>query len=125
MTETKRQTRYRPKNASLKSSLGMTMIPTCPSLTPCSPPSRTLRAAYGGGLRPSWTAAALGASGKLGRDKETASFSRTKKRHWVRSPPDIARLNERTLHSYRNSIGLKLREHFGEATPGTFGSICA
>ena len=32
--------------------------PTTPSVTPCSPPSRTLRAADGGGLRPSLTAAA-------------------------------------------------------------------
>jgi hypothetical protein len=30
---------------------------------PCSPPSRTLRAAYGGGLRPSLTAAARGVTG--------------------------------------------------------------
>jgi hypothetical protein len=36
------------------------VAPTCPSVTPCSPPSRTLRAACGGGLRPSLTVAALG-----------------------------------------------------------------
>jgi hypothetical protein len=35
--------------------------PTTPSVTPCSPPSRTPRAADGGGLRPSLTAAARGA----------------------------------------------------------------
>jgi transposase len=35
-------------------------VPTCPTVTPCSPPSRTLRAASGGGLRPSLTAAARG-----------------------------------------------------------------
>lgn len=34
------------------------LVPTTPSVTPCSPPSRTLRAAAGGGLRPSLTAAA-------------------------------------------------------------------
>jgi len=38
-------------------------VPTTPSVTPCSPPSRTLRAASGGGLRPSLTAAALGVPG--------------------------------------------------------------
>jgi len=35
-------------------------VPTTTSVTPCSPPSRTLRAASGGGLRPSSTAAARG-----------------------------------------------------------------
>ena len=35
-------------------------VPTTTSVTPCSPPSRTLRAACGGGLRPSLTAAARG-----------------------------------------------------------------
>jgi hypothetical protein len=35
-------------------------VPTTKSVTPCSPPSRTLRAASGGGLRPSLTAAARG-----------------------------------------------------------------
>jgi hypothetical protein len=69
MTEIEHQARYGAKNASLRSILGIRMIPTCPSLTPCSPPSRTLRAACGGGLWPSWTAAALGASVKLGRGK--------------------------------------------------------
>ena len=34
--------------------------PTTTSVTPCSPPSRTLRAASGGGLRPSLTAAVRG-----------------------------------------------------------------
>jgi hypothetical protein len=33
------------------------LTPTCASATSCSPPSRTLRAACGGGLRPSLTAA--------------------------------------------------------------------
>ena len=35
-------------------------LPTTKSVTPCSPPSRTLRAASGGGLRPSLTAAVRG-----------------------------------------------------------------
>jgi hypothetical protein len=47
-------------------------VPTCPSLAPCSPPSRPLRAAYGGGLRPVLTAAARGATLIAGRDEETA-----------------------------------------------------
>ncbi len=42
-------------------------VPTCIGLvTPCSPPSRTLRAAFGGGPRgPSLTAAALGVTGPM------------------------------------------------------------
>ena len=47
-------------------------VPTCPSLAPCSPPSRPLRAASGGGLRPVLTAAARGATLSAGRDEETA-----------------------------------------------------
>ena len=45
--------------------------PTTPSVTPCSPPSRTLRAADGGGLRPSLTAAARGVTrpGQVGTKK--------------------------------------------------------
>jgi hypothetical protein len=38
--------------------------PTCASTTSCSPPSRTLRAACGGGLRPSLTAAARDVPGQ-------------------------------------------------------------
>jgi hypothetical protein len=54
-------------------------VPTTPSVTPCSPPSRTLRAASGGGLRPSLTAAALGVPrpGQVGTKKRPPA--RTKK----------------------------------------------
>ena len=45
----------------------------------------TLRAASGGRLRPSLTAAARGASLTPGRDGETAPVSRTEKRHQVGS----------------------------------------
>jgi hypothetical protein len=38
------------------------------SLAPCSPPSRPLRAASGGGLRPVLTAAARDATLSIGRD---------------------------------------------------------
>jgi len=57
----------------------ITAAPTSPSVTPCSPPSRTLRAASGGGLRPSLTAAARGvtAQGQVGTEKRTSG--RTKK----------------------------------------------
>jgi len=48
------------------------------SIAPGSPPSRPLRAACGGGLRPAVTAAALGATGNHGRDGETV-LGRTKK----------------------------------------------
>lgn len=59
------------------------MVPTCPSLAPCSPPSRPLRAASGGGPRPVLTAAARGAIPNPGRDEETAPSGRTKKRLWL------------------------------------------
>src|SRR5438552_18625634 len=45
------------------------------SLAPCSPPSRPLRAASGGGLRPALTAAARGAIRNRGRDGETVPRS--------------------------------------------------
>jgi hypothetical protein len=45
------------------------------SLAPCSPPSRPLRAASGGGLRPALTAAARGAIRNRGRDGETVPQS--------------------------------------------------
>src|ERR1700730_1971715 len=51
------------------------LVPTRASLAPCSPPSRSLRAASGGGLRPTLTAAARGARQSAGRDKETATPS--------------------------------------------------
>jgi len=54
-------------------------VPTRRSMTPCSPPSRTLRAASGGGLRPSLTAAARGviAPAQVGTKKRPSG--RTKK----------------------------------------------
>ena len=55
-------------------------VPTTPSVTPCSPPSRTLRAAAGGGPRgPSLTAAARGVTrpGQVGTKKRPSD--RTKK----------------------------------------------
>jgi hypothetical protein len=54
-------------------------VPTAKTVTPCSPPSRTLRAASGGGLRPSSTAAARGVTPlrQVGTKKRPAS--RTKK----------------------------------------------
>ena len=53
--------------------------PTSASVTSCSPPSRTLRAADGGGLRPSLTAAARGVTrpGQVGTKKRPSD--RTKK----------------------------------------------
>jgi transposase len=54
-------------------------VPTAASVTPCSPPSRTRRAAFGGGLRPSLTAAARGVTppGQVGTKKRPSG--RTKK----------------------------------------------
>src|SRR5579864_563214 len=53
--------------------------PTSPSVTPCSPPSRTLRAASGGGLRPSLTAAARDVTGQGQVGTEKRPQGRTKK----------------------------------------------
>ena len=66
----------------------MTLIPTCPRMAPCSPPSSTLRAASGGGLRPCLTAAARVAWKASGRDEETARVSRTKKHAWQQARND-------------------------------------
>jgi len=65
--------RYRAQDEAIVSA------PTTPSVTPCSPPSRTLRAAFGGGLRPSLTAAARGVTqpGQVGTKKRPSD--RTKK----------------------------------------------
>ena len=55
-------------------------VPSCASVTPCSPPSRTLRAAAGGGPKgPSLTAAARGVTGpgQVGTKKRPSG--RTKK----------------------------------------------
>ncbi len=53
-------------------------VPTCPILAPCSPPSRPLRAAFGGGLRPVLTAAARGATANPGRDEENGPLRSNK-----------------------------------------------
>jgi hypothetical protein len=57
----------------------ITEVPTTTSLTPCSPPSRPLRAASGGGLRPALTASARGVvrPGQVGTKKPPSG--RTKK----------------------------------------------
>ena len=47
------------------------VAPASPRLASCSPPSRTLRAACGGGLRPSLTAAARDAHIASGRGGKT------------------------------------------------------
>jgi hypothetical protein len=54
-------------------------VPTTKSVTPCSPPSRTLRAASGGGLRPSLTAAARGVIGPGQVGTKKRPLGRTKK----------------------------------------------
>ena len=54
-------------------------VPTTASVTPCSPPSRTLRAASGGGLRPSLTAAARGVTGPRQVGTKKRPSGRTKK----------------------------------------------
>src|SRR5258708_7654020 len=63
--------RYNPARAVAARGEGVE-VPSCTSVTPCSPPSRTLRAAAGGGPRgPSLTAAALGVTGprQVGTEK--------------------------------------------------------
>src|SRR5580704_18692340 len=54
-------------------------VPTTTSVTPCSPPSRTLRAASGGGLRPSSTAAARGVTPPRQVGTKKRPTGRTKK----------------------------------------------
>src|SRR5262245_20061699 len=54
-------------------------VPTCASVTPCSPPSRTLRAAAGGGLRPSLTAAARDVTRPMQVGTKKRPSGRTKK----------------------------------------------
>ena len=54
-------------------------VPTAKTVTPCSPPSRTLRAASGGGLRPSSTAAARGVTPLRQVGTKKRPSSRTKK----------------------------------------------
>jgi transposase len=54
-------------------------VPTPASVTPCSPPSRTLRAASGGGLRPSLTAAARGVTAHVQVGTKKRPCGRTKK----------------------------------------------
>jgi hypothetical protein len=66
----------------------MTRIPTCPRVAPYSPPSSTRRAGFAGGPRPCLTATAPDASDSSGRDEETASVSRTKKRDRQRETPN-------------------------------------
>jgi hypothetical protein len=63
----------------------MTLLPTCPRVAPCSPPSSTLRVGSADGLRPCLTAPARDALELSGRDEEKARVSRTKKHGWRRA----------------------------------------
>src|ERR1700727_2008862 len=55
--------------------LRIPLAPSPASLAPGSPPSRPLRAAFGGGLRPALTAPAPGAPQSHGRDEVVVSQS--------------------------------------------------
>ena len=55
--------------------------PGWPSVPPCSPASRPLRAGFAGGLRPALTQAARDGSEEDGRDGETALDRTEKHRH--------------------------------------------
>ena len=59
--------------------MGSDAPPDHHSLAPCSPPSRPLRAASGGGLRPALTAAARGASAVARSGRRNGPLGRTKK----------------------------------------------
>src|ERR1700742_2870179 len=59
----------------------MSRVPALTRMVPRSPPSRTRRAACGGGLRPSLTAPTPDTHALSGRGEETAPISRTKKHH--------------------------------------------
>jgi hypothetical protein len=71
---------------------------------PCSQPSRPLRAASGGGLRPVLTSAARGPLRWFGRDGETAPVSRTEKLASAREKPlprspRLKNLEDQRLHA--------------------------
>jgi transposase len=71
--------RYNPARAAAARGEGIE-VPSCTSVTPCSPPSRTLRAAAGGGPRgPSLTAAALAVTGPRQVGTQKRPSGRTKK----------------------------------------------
>src|ERR1700746_3545891 len=74
----------------------MSRVPVLTRVAPRSPPSRTLRAACGGGLRPSLTAAAPDAQALSGRGEETGPFSRTKKHHRQKPKPLLHSLTDTT-----------------------------
>jgi hypothetical protein len=84
----------------------MSQVPTVPRLTPCSPPSRTLRAAFGGGLWPSLTAAVRGAREMSGRDEETAPLSRTKKHQRQHGKPILHSLTDATCASRTGRVSV-------------------
>ncbi len=71
----------------------MATHPARPRLAPCSPPSRTLRAA--GRLRRSLTAAPRAALTISGRDEETP-LSRTRKHHFASDTAILQRLTDTT-----------------------------
>jgi transposase len=65
-------------------------VPSCASVTPCSPPSRTLRAAAGGGPRgPSLTAAARGVTRPMQVGTKKRHSGRTKKLT-LKKPENVA-----------------------------------
>jgi hypothetical protein len=66
-------------------------------MVPCSPPSRTLRAACGGGLRPSLTAPTPDTHALSGRGEETAPISRTKKHHRLKPKQLLHSLTDATF----------------------------
>jgi len=87
--------------------------PTTPSVTPCSPPSRTLRAADGGGLRPSLTAAARDVTARAGRDEETAFRSNKEtdqqERAQAGSDPGLNHVPRRGVHRFQTGRGTSTR----------------
>ena len=83
------------------------IVRTRSSLAPCSPPSRPLRAAGGGGLRPVLTAAVRGVTLNLGRDEETTP--RVEQRNYARLPDLFAEFSRRNSAD----VGVQLTRHTG------------
>jgi hypothetical protein len=69
--------------------------PVLAIIAPCSGPSRPLRAAFGGGLRPVVTAPVRGAFRNHGRDGETA-LNRTEKHCLTKATPNLQNLTHTT-----------------------------
>src|ERR1700753_2234301 len=89
----------------------MSRVPALTRMVPRSPPSRTLRAACGGGLRPSLTAPTPDTHALSGRGEETAPISRTKKHHRQKPKQLLHSLTDATWGPDRRRSGPQIEMH--------------